>query len=58
MKTLLQSKTFWKAVILAFTGILTVALTELNLVGYIAIVSAIADVALRLVTTKGIDSIA
>jgi uncharacterized membrane protein len=57
MKTLMNSKTFWKAVIVAITGVLTVALTELDLVGMVAVVSAIADVALRLVTNEEIKSI-
>lgn len=54
MKSLYNSKTFWKAVVVGITGILVVALTELDLVGYITIVSAISDVILRMVTTEGV----
>lgn len=52
MKKLTQSKTFWKAVIVGVSGILIAALTELDLIGYIAFVNAIVDIALRVVTTE------
>ena len=57
MKTLTGSKTFWKACIVAVVGVLTVAMTELDLVGLVAIVSTIGDIALRLVTNEEIESI-
>lgn len=52
MKSLFESKTFWVAVIQAVGGIVIVALTELDLVGYVAMVKSIVDIILRLVTTK------
>lgn len=54
MKSLTQSKTFWKAVVVGVVGIVTVALTELDMIGYIAIVNAVADVLLRMVTSDPI----
>ena len=50
MKTLFESKTFWLAVAQAVIGIVVVALTELDLVGYVAIVKSIGDVILRMIT--------
>ena len=58
MKTLVESRTFWKAVVVGVAGILTVALTELDLVGYIAILNAVVDVILRSITSDGIERIA
>lgn len=55
MKSLFESKTFWKAVVVGIVGVITVALTELDLVGYIAIVNAIADIFLRKVTTQAVQ---
>lgn len=56
-KTLISSKTFWKAVVVGVVGIATVALTELNLIGYIAILNAVADVVLRFITSKPITKL-
>ena len=50
MKTLFQSRTFWIAVAQAVVGILTVALTELDMVAYIAILKSVVDITLRLDT--------
>lgn len=58
MKTLLQSKTFWVAVIQAVAGVVVVALTQLDLVGYVAVFKSIVDIVLRLITTEPIDRIA
>ena len=52
MKSLFTSRTFWVAVIQAIVGIVVVSLTQLDMVGYVAIVKSIADVILRLVTTE------
>jgi len=52
MKTLWQSRTFWLAVIQAVSGVLVVALTELDLVGYAATVKSILDVVLRIDTKE------
>lgn len=52
MKSLLSSKTFWVAMIQAVVGVLVVSLTQLDMVGYVAVVKSIADVILRLVTTE------
>jgi len=57
MKTLLQSKTFWVAVVQAVGGLAIVALTELDLLGYSAVVKSLVDVILRMITTKPISSI-
>ena len=47
-KALLSSKTFWVAVIQAVAGIVVVALTELDLVGYIATFKSVIDIVLLL----------
>ena len=52
MKSLFSSKVFWVAVIQAVVGVVVVSLTQLDMVGYVAIVKSIADVILRLVTTE------
>ena len=57
MKSLFASKTFWVAVIQAVTGVVVVALTELDMVGYVAMFKSLVDIALRMVTSKGIDSV-
>lgn len=51
MKSILKSKTFWIAVIQAVIGITVVVLTELDMVGYVAIAKSIGDIILRLVTS-------
>lgn len=55
MKTLFSSKTFWIAVIQAVAGIVIVALTELDMVGYVAMVKSVVDIMIRLVTTEPIE---
>jgi hypothetical protein len=52
MKKLIHSKTFQVAVLQGLAGIVVVALTELDMVGYVAMVKSLADVALRLVTSE------
>jgi hypothetical protein len=47
----LKSRTVWKAIVIALVGIATAVLTEYDLVGYIVILNAVADFALRAVTT-------
>jgi hypothetical protein len=55
MKSLLESKTFWIAVIQAVVGGLVIFFTEVpDLVGYVAIVKSIGDILLRMVTTEAI----
>ena len=56
-KALLQSKTFWIAVIQAVAGIVVVALTELDLVGYIATFKSVVDIVLRLATSDPITKL-
>lgn len=58
MKSLLNSKTFWVAVIQAVAGVVVVALTQLDLVGYVAVFKSFVDIILRLITTEPIDRIA
>ena len=57
MKTLIGSKTFWIAVIQAVTGVVIIALTELDMVGYIAMVKSVVDIFIRLITTESIERI-
>ena len=52
IKSLWTSKTFWLAVVQALAGLAVVALTELDLVGYVAVVKTIVDIVLRLVTAQ------
>lgn len=51
MKSLYSSKTFWLAVIQAVVGGLVIFLTDMNMVGYVAIVKSVGDVILRTITT-------
>lgn len=57
MKTLLQSRTFQLAIIQAISGVLIAYLTEMDMVGYVAIVKSVADILLRLDTKDAIDSV-
>ena len=51
MKSLLQSKTFWVAVLQALVGIVAIFATTYPTVGSLLIVKSIIDVILRVVTT-------
>ncbi len=57
MKTLLNSKTFWIAVIQAVAGVAVIALTELDLIGYVGIMKSVVDIVIRTMTTEEIYSI-
>jgi len=57
MKTLLQSRTFWLAVIQAVAGIGVIALTELDMIGYVGIFKSVVDIILRTITSSQIKSI-
>lgn len=57
MKTLLESKTFWVAMIQAVASVAIVIMTELDMVGYVGIVKSLLDVSLRLITTEPIDRV-
>jgi len=57
MKTLLNSKTFWIAVIQAVAGIAVIALTELDLIGYVGIFKSFVDIVIRTMTTEEISSV-
>jgi hypothetical protein len=57
MKTLLNSRTVQMALVQAISGILVAVLTEMDAVGYVAIVKSVADILLRLDTKDAIDSI-
>ena len=48
----LKSRTVWKAIIVGIAGIATAVLTEYDLVGYLVMLNAIADFALRALTTQ------
>ena len=50
MKSIYTSKTFWLAIIQAVVGGAVIFLTEMDLVGYVAIVKSVGDVLLRLIT--------
>ena len=57
MKSLLQSKTFWVAVIQAVAAVLVVALTELHFVGGALMVKSIVDIILRITTSDTITRV-
>lgn len=57
MKKLVHSKTFWLAVAQAVAGVIMVAFTELDMVGYASMVKSLVDVILRLATTEPVDRI-
>jgi uncharacterized membrane protein len=57
MKTLLHSRTFWLAVVQAVSGIVVVALTELDMAGYVVVFKSIVDILLRLATSDPIDRV-
>jgi len=57
MKTLLNSKTFWIAVIQAAAGVAVVALTELDMIGYIGIFKSFVDIWIRLLTTEPVSGV-
>ena len=57
MKSLLESKTFWVAILQAVASIAIVALTELDMVGYVGLIKSFLDISLRLITSDGIDRI-
>jgi len=57
MKSLITSKTFQLAVIQAIASVIVVALTDLDMVGYVGIVKSLADILLRMVTDKPIGSV-
>lgn len=52
MKSLTSSKTFWVAVIQAVVGGLVIFLTDMDMVGYVALVKSVGDVVLRLATSE------
>lgn len=54
MKKLTQSRTFWLAVIQAVASVVVVALTELDMVGYVGIVKSLLDIYIRMDTSKPI----
>ena len=54
-KKLLQSKTVWLAIIQGVVGIAIAVLTDLDMVGYVAVVKSFADIALRYVTKQPIS---
>lgn len=57
MKSLTQSKTFWLAVIQAVVGGLVIFFTQIDMVGYVAIVKSVGDIVLRLATNEPIERI-
>ena len=52
VKSLFKSKTFWFAVVQALLGIAIVSLTELDMVGYAAVLKSALDVVLRYKTSE------
>ena len=52
MKGLVQSRTFWLAIIQGVAGVIVILETELPGVGWVAIVKSVLDVLLRLATGK------
>ena len=58
MKSLLQSKTFWLAVIQALIGIVAVFATTYPSIGGLLVAKSVLDIVLRMVTTTEIVSVA
>lgn len=54
MKSILSSKTVWLAIIQGVIGGTIIVLTELDLVGYVAIAKSLGDIVLRFVTSEEI----
>lgn len=50
MKSIFESKTFWLAVIQAVGGGVIIYLTEMNMIGGVAIAKSVIDIFLRLAT--------
>lgn len=57
MKTLLQSRTFWLAIIQAVAAVLVVVFTELDMVGSVVLLKSVVDIILRVMSTEGIKGI-
>jgi hypothetical protein len=57
MKALLDSRTFWVALVQAVASVALVVLTELDMVGYVGIVKSMLDISLRLITSEEINRI-
>ena len=53
---LINSKTFWLAVVQALSGVLVVFATTYPQVGMLLVVKSVIDVVLRLLTYREIDS--
>lgn len=52
VKEIWKSKTFWIAIVQAVAGIAVAVFTELDLVGYVAVVKSIVDIIIRLITAE------
>ncbi len=52
MKSIFKSKTFWLAATQAVAGGLVIFFTEIDALGYVAIVKSVADIVLRLISTE------
>lgn len=52
MKSIFDSKVFWLAVIQALGGGLVIFFTQMDMVGYVAIVKSAMDIVLRFATTE------
>lgn len=57
MKSLLQSRAFWIAVIQGLSGVATVVFTELHVAGGALIVKTILDILIRIDTTATITRV-
>jgi len=51
MKSILQSRTVWVAIVQAVLSVVVVILTEADMVGYVGIIKSIVDILLRIDTT-------
>lgn len=55
--TLLQSKTFWLAVVQAIGGGLIIYFTQMNEAGVVVILKSVLDISLRLITETRIEKV-
>jgi len=57
MKSLIESKTFWVAVVQAVAGVVVASLIQLDLLAYVAVAKSLLDIILRIISTDSIDRV-
>lgn len=55
MKSFLKSKTIWLAVLQGIAGVVTVSITQYPTVGELLVLKSVLDIAVRFMTTEGIQ---